>query len=364
MKVILYFGHHKVGSTALQAYLARNALTLLGHGILYPAVESEGMSHLLAQALGKHKKPALGCMNVREPHNALAFRMLAGKTGGKTPPWHGTLPGLPAMLNTIRHQVEILQPHTLILCSEVFSNFGAGHEDLIAKLHGLFPEGDWELYCALRRPDEYMTSWFGQRLRFGDKLEPLSSPGGVQTSSIHFDYRRMVEPWLREFSEAPLHLRNYSDILAVGGSVQDFIAQVNCGFPKGLSLKGPSNKGLPRAAYEIIRRGNHDLPPEQAQALREFFLTAPETLSPVRNSDVELFGAEQREALADAFTPIHDYLTGLTRQAAFFPDIEEMRTPRPVNVAEATEQLLAKLDPTALPRPELRDFITHLQNSH
>lgn len=362
MKVILYFGHHKVGSTALQAYLARNALALLDRGILYPAIESEGMSHLLAQALGKQKKPALGCMNVREPHNALAFRMLAVKTGGKTPPWHGPLPGLHAMLNTLRHQVEVLQPQTVILCSEVFANFGAGHEDMIAKLHSLFPEAEFELYCALRRPDEYIASWFGQRLRFGDKLEPLAGPGGVQTGSIHFDYRRMVEPWVREFAGSPLHLRNYSDILAAGGSVQDFTAQAGCSFPKGLPVKGPSNKGLPRAAYEIIRRANHDLPPAQAQTLREFFLTAPEHLSPVRSSDVELFGADQREELAEAFVPIHAYLTELTGQPAFFPDIGEMRTPRPVPEQEATAQLLAKLDPATLPEPELRSFISSLQH--
>lgn len=361
MKVIIYFGHHKVGSTALQAYLARNALALLEHGILYPAAESEGLSHLLAQALGRQDRPALGCMNVREPHNALAFRMLAGKTGRKTPPWHGPLPGLAAMLNTLTHQVEVLQPHTVILCSEVFANFGAGHEDLIAKLHGLFPAAEWELYCALRRPDEYMASWFGQRLRFGHQLEPLSSPGSGQTGSIHFNYRRMVEPWVREFEGCQLHLRNYSDILAAGGSVQDFTAQAGCAFPDGLPAGGRSNEGLPRAAYEIIRRANRDLPPEQAQALRDFFLAAPGGLIPVRNSDVELFGAERRQQLADAFAPIHDYLSQLTGRPAFFPGLDEMRSPRPVPEAEATAQILAKLDPAALPAPELSRFISSLQ---
>lgn len=363
MKVILYFGHHKVGSTALQAYLARNALALLQQGILYPAVESEGMSHLLAQALGRQKKPSLGCMNVREPHNALGFRMLAVKSGGKTPPWHGPLPGLPAMLNTLRHQVEVLQPQTVILCSEVFANFGAGHEDMIARLHSLFPQAEFELYCALRRPDEYTASWFGQRLRFGHQLEPLSSPGGVQTGSIHFDYRRMVEPWVQEFQGCRLHLRTYSDILSAGGSVQDFTAQVSCRFPKGLPRKGPSNTGLPRAAYEIIRRANHALPADQAQTLREFFLAAPARLSPVASGDVELFGAARRAELAEAFAPVHDYLSQLAGRDAFFPDIEEMRLPRPVPEAEAAAQLLDTLNPAALPGPELRSFITGLKHS-
>lgn len=363
MKVILYFGHHKVGSTALQAYLARNALALLEQGILYPAVESEGMSHLLAQALGRQDRPTLGCMNVREPHNALGFRMLAVKTGGGTPPWHGPLPGLPAMLNTLRHQVEVLQPQTVILCSEVFANFGAGHEDMIEKLHSLFPEAEAELYCALRRPDEYAASWFGQRLRFGHQLEPLSSPGGVQTGSVHFDYRRMVEPWVQEFQGCRLHLRTYSDILAAGGSVEDFTSRVSCRFPDGLPQKGPSNRGLPRAAYDIIRRANHALPPAQAQALREFFQAAPPEISPVANGDVELFGAARRAELAEAFAPVHAYLSQLAGRDAFFPDIEEMRVPRPVPEAVAAARLLDALDPETLPGPELRRYITTLKQS-
>lgn len=361
MKVILYFGHHKVGSTALQAFLASNTLALLERGILYPAVESEGMSHLLALALGRQDKPALDRMNVREPHNALAFRMLASKTGKKTPPWHGGLPGLPSMMNTIRHQAEVLQPKTIILCSEVFSNFGAGHKDLIAKLHGLFPAAEHELYCALRRPDEYMASWFGQRLRFGHKLQPLSETAVAGLKSIHFDYRKMVEPWAQEFGDAKLHVRNYADILKSGGSVEDFIDQVSCAFPAGLPIEGPANQGLPRAAYEIIRRANHDLPNEDAQALRDFFLDLPSAQIPVRNSDVDLFAPALRTNFAEAFAPVHDYLNKLTGQDAFFPDIHEMNLPRPVPEQQATAQVLAALDSVRLPTPALRRFIQDLK---
>lgn len=361
MKVILYFGHHKVGSTALQAFLASNMLALLEHGILYPAVESEGMSHLLAQALGRQDKPALGKMNVREPHNALAFRMLSGKTGNKTPPWHGVLPGLPSMLNTIRHQVEVLQPNTVILCSEVFANFGAGHKDLIAKLHNLFPGAEFELYCALRRPDEYIASWFGQRLRFGHQLEPLFDTAPVGLKSIHFDYRKMVEPWVQEFAGAKLHIRNYADILKSGGSVEDFIDQVSCVFPAGLPIEGPANQGLARATYEIIRRANHDLPGKEAESLREFFLNLPSAQVPVRNSDVDLFAPALRNNFAEAFAPIHSYLNELTGQDAFFPDIDEMNQPRPVPEPQATAQVLATLDLASLPSPELRQFIQDLK---
>ncbi len=363
MKIIIYFGHHKVGSTALQAYFAGNALALLKQGILYPAVESQGMSHLLAQALGQHASPDLSCMNVREPHNALGFKMLAHKNKGKTPAWHGPLPGLPAMITMIRHQADVLKPHTIILCSEVFSNFGTGHKDMITRLRNIFPDAEYELYCALRRPDEYMTSWYGQRLRFGHKLRPFAEWGDLD--SIHFNYRKMVEPWVKIFDESTIHIRNYSDILTAGGSVQDFTAQVGCKFPKGLSEKGPSNAGLPRIAYEILRRGNSDLSDDQAQRLRSFFLALPKAVLPVRDSDVELFGAARRAELADAFAPIHDYLNEVTGKDAFFPDIEQMRQTRSVPAEEATRKLLNGFAGSILPRlpkAELSEYISELKS--
>lgn len=361
MKCIIYFGHHKVGSTALQSYLARNALPLLQHGILYPAVESQGLSHLLALAMGVQHEPALDCMNVREPHNALAFRMLANqKPKGKTPPWHGRLPGLPVMLNTIRHQVDVLQPEVLILCSEVFANFGSRHRELIAKLHNLFPNASYELYCVLRRPDEYLTSWFGQRLRFGHKIPPLNQH--VDLTSIHFDYRKMVEPWRQAFPGSPLHLRNYSDVLAAGGAVQDFTAQFEPHFPKGLPEGGPRNIGLLRASLEIARRANHDLPPERAHVLRQYLLTLDEDIKPVPNRDVEMFGAEVRADLAARFAPIHDWLSDTAGVTAFFPDIGEVEKTRPVSQAEATADLLSKLDPETLPGEDLRDYVAALRD--
>ncbi|RMF35371.1 MAG: hypothetical protein D6754_13415 [Alphaproteobacteria bacterium] len=362
MKLILYIGHHKVGSTALQGYLARNALALLEHGILYPAVESEGLIHLLALATKRQAQPMLDRMNVREPHNALAFRMLAKSTGRETPPWHGVLPGLPIMLRTIRHQIELLQPQTVILCSEVFSNFGAGHEPMIEKLRDMFSESGTELYCALRRPDEYLVSWYGQRLRFGYKMVPLAEGRALKdTETIHFDYRMLLAPWLQVFDGAKLHLRNYSDILAAGGSVEDFTARVGCDFPPSLSAKGPANRGFPRAAFEILRQANAELDPVEARRLREFFLDLPPELSPIPDRDVEPFGADLRAELFARFAPIHDYLSRLSGEGDFFPDLEEMLAPRPVPLAEASAELLRQLDPHTMPTPTTSVFISRIK---
>lgn len=362
MKIIIYFGHHKVGSTALQSFLARNAIALLRKGILYPAVESQGLSHLLSQALTPKARPDLGCMNLREPHNALAFRMMSDKTEAPIPPWHAPLPGLPSMLRTITHQVDILSPHTLILCSEVFSNFGAGHRDLITRLRSLFPDAEYELYCTLRRPDEYAASWFGQRLRFGHKMAPLSAPKGINYGAIHFDYRKMVEPWVDVFQGCRIHIRNYADVLAAGGSIADFTTTVSCTFPRNLPDKGPKNPSLPRAAYEILRRANHELPAPQANTLRQILQTLP--LPGFNDRKIELFGAAQRQKLADNFAPIHDYLSQFASDsAAFFPDIEQMRQTNPVDLSEATRKLLVYLPSLPLPDPDLRDYLKQLEQS-
>jgi len=362
MKVVLYFGHHKVGSTALQTYLARNSLALLKQGILYPAVESQGMSHLLSQALGLQAAPDLSCMNLREPHNALAFRMMSTNTKAAIPPWHAPLPPLPAMMRCITHQVDVLSPHTVILCSEVFANFGAGHHDLIQKIRDLFPDAEYELYCTLRRPDEYAASWFGQRLRFGHKIAPLSDPKGINYGAIHFNYRKMVEPWATLFEGSRIHIRNYADVLASGGSISDFTATVGCDFPSGLSEQGPKNPSLPRAAYEILRRANHDLSEAQAISLRQMIQNIP--FPGGNDRDVELFGTAQRQKMAENFAPIHDYLAQFAHAGGnFFSDISAVQETNPVDLAEATRNLLAFFATTPLPDPELQDYLSQLEKT-
>lgn len=361
MRVITFFGHHKVGSTALQAFLARNHLELLRHGILYPSVEAEGLVHALAGSIRRNLPPALAQMNVREPHNALAFRMLAQASGGKIPSWHGQLPGLAQMIRAMRLQVRVLEPHTVILCSEVMSNFGGRHPDLIARLRGIFPDADHELYCALRRPDDYLVSWHGQRLRFGDKIGTLGDMVAESyVRGIHFDYRQMIAPWAEQFPGARLILRNYADIRAAGGLVADFTSRVSCDFPGHLPGDGPANLGLVRAAMEPVRRGNHDLPPPQAEALRQYLLEQGSQLTSVPNADVEMFGADLRRDLAERFAPIHDYLSELAGQP-FFPDIDRLAETRPIPEAQATAGLLARIDPARLPDPALRDYVGRLQ---
>lgn len=365
MKLILYIGHHKVGSTALQMFLAQNWVRLAQNGILYPSVETRGFSATLARALAGRDHAGEEDVNIREPHSALAYKMMSEVSEHrKVPVQFRRLPASGQMLAALQNQVRMLKPETLILCSEAFANFGQVKPDLIRTLTRIFPKAEIEVYCALRRPDDYLISWHNQRLKVGEKLDRLSE-GGAESyfGNIHFNFRTVVEPWAEQLPQAKLIVRPYSAIMAAGGSTQDFMDRVSAAFPKGMIPAGRANRSLPRAAMEIVRQGNHALPPEQAHALSRFLMNAGDLLTPPADAEVEMYGAELRARLTEKFAPIHDWL-GARFGAPFFDDIAAMSETRPLPEAEAVARLLAQIDPAALPGPALAGFIATLRQQN
>lgn len=362
MKLILYIGHHKVGSTALQMFLAQNWVRLARHGILYPSVETRGFASTLARALKGEDHAGEEDVNIREPHSALAYKMMSEVSEHRrVPVQFRRLPASGQMLAALQNQVRLLKPKTLILCSEAFANFGQVKPELIRTLTRIFPKAEIEVYCALRRPDDYLVSWHNQRLKVGETVERLSA-GGAESyfGNIHFNFRTVVEPWGKQLPEAKLIVRPYAEIMAAGGSTQDFMARVAADFPAEMIPAGRANRSLPRAAMEIVRRANHALPGPQAHALTRFLLDEAGHLTPVPDADVEMYGAELRTRIAEAFAPIHDWLS--ERQGApFFADLEQMRTCRATPEDQAMAQLLAQIDPAHLPGPEVAAFIAALR---
>ncbi|WP_204115933.1 hypothetical protein [Shimia biformata] len=337
MKVILYIGHHKVGSTALQQFLAKNSFRLLENGILYPATESEGLSYMIAKSVAGRDFDDHLPINIREPHNALAFRLMAQLENHRMPPFHTSIPGPNQIAAILQNQFTFLDPETVLICSEVLANFGGAGPQLIDQLLAMLGDVDLEIYCALRRPDDYLASWHGQRLKFGHKLKPLSADAlDGYVNSIHFNYRKMLEPWLKRCPDARLHIRNYADILRAGGSVADFMARTDIGWPDNLIPVDRANPSIPVALREIIRRGNHQLAPDQAEELRHGLMALRRTLDLPADPEIELFGAENRQRMYDAFQPHEAFLREVTGQTAFFPDLDQMLIARPMPEAEAT----------------------------
>jgi len=369
MRIILFIGHHKVGSTSLQDFLSRNSVALAQAGILYPAVDFEGLALMLSAAMGKFA-PSHDPLpiNAREPHNALAFKMLAELKKGKVPPFHKGLPSSTQMFRAIRKQVEFLKPDTLVLAAEVFANFAPADPALITRLRDAFPEADFTVVATLRRIDEYLASWHGQRLKFGHDLAPLRGSGASSGlkgyfGNIHFDYRLMLEGWIDNMPDARFILRDYADVRRAGGSVADFIAQTGLQLPPGLLDEQKTNESLHRAVYEIARRGNKVLRPGLAGNLRQTLRTLTPDLNLPASGDIELFGAQNRQIMAERFEPVHAYLGQVSGKSPFFDDQPEVGQTRPLPETEVFGLALAQVikHKKDFESPEIRDFLTSLK---
>lgn len=210
MEVICHIGHHKTGTTTLQTFLAQNSHRLLQAGILYPWVEMQGAAHALAKAIGEGDRQEILPFNIREAHNALAFRMLADTLPNwEVPQYHHNLPPSRQMLLALSSQINSLQPQSIVLCSEVMSHFGKIARPQIPRLRqgGLGEAEKFTLWCTLRRPDEQLVSWHGQQVRFGQSPIPLSDvEHGLNLRWLHVDYRGVIEPWLQHIPEEGLSL--------------------------------------------------------------------------------------------------------------------------------------------------------------
>ena len=364
MRTTLYIGHHKVGSTTLQAFLAMNSHALLRDGILYPFVEMEGLAYAVAKAMQGGDDTELPPINVREPHNGLALRMISEVSPAKVPAYRKNLPHSRQMFLAIEQQVQRLQPRQMILCAEVLSSFGAIKPGLIEPLVDSLPPAECEVYCVLRRPDEYLVSWHGQRLKYTKGLAALRDGAAVSYfSSFHFDYRKVVDPWMKH-CRATFRWRNYAEVMAAGGSVEDFFATTGTAPPARPIQPENRNISLPYALIEIGRRAMEALPRSEAQNLRKFLLLAPPQLDLPANREVEMFGPELRARMLKAFRPVHDHLSKVARTAAFFPDFEEIGRTRPLDEREVTRAVLEKLTPDLtdmLAAQPARDFLVQLR---
>lgn len=347
MKVVLYIGHHKVGSTALQSFFAQNWHSFATRGILYPSVEAMGAARNLKSLIDGANPPRLQSTVVREPHNALAFAMLSDAKGGEMPPYQQGLPELEEMWRYVDQQITMLKPETLVLCSEVMSNFGKAAPELIDVLKTKFKGAEIEIYCALRAPDQYLASWHGQRLKLGHQVEPLSGKAALQyRKGVHFDYAGMLRPWLAAFPQATFHIRNYADILETGGAVEDFLAQTGLECPDPSPIKGAANPSLPYATYEIMRRANYALSRDDQQKLRNHMTRERMRKRLPPNKDIELFGEDVRRKLYKSFAPIHQEISDIAGVDEFFPGLESMLQTNPVAEADVMGEALNKVNLT------------------
>lgn len=370
MKFICHIGHHKTGTSTLQAFLSQNSHRLMQAGTLYPWVETQGAAHALAKAMGAGDQQEILPINIREAHNALAFRMLSDALPNwKVPGYHHDLPHSRQMMLALSHQISAIQPETVVLCSEVMSHFGKIAPDQILRLRteGLGAAEQFTLWCTLRRPDEQLVSWHGQQVRLGQSPTPLSSPNHeLNMRSLHVDYRGVIEPWLQNIPGAECILRPYRETMAEGGSVQDFLA--HAGFPtfEGLLSETTMNVSFKPAQIVLLRMANSQLPRAAAQYLINHIDVLTEGMTLASSAEVEMLGPVSRALLVASFTPVHDWLSRTTDRTAFFTDIEQMGVCHPMSECAALQQLLDQLSPTRIAEvaiPEAQEFLHLLHQS-
>jgi hypothetical protein len=359
--LVIFLGHHKIGSTSLQDHFARNAFYLAGQGVLYPYVDFEGAAAFGAQSVLASLPQRLP-LNVREPHNALAFSMLSDACARKIPAFHKNLPSLTQMHHAIDQQMKLMRPHTLVLVSEVFANFGAEAPGFVAEIAERFPARNVTLYAGFRRIDDYLQAWHGQRLKFGHRLRALRSGGWTDyLSTIHFDYRRILHGWAQGFPEANLVLRTYDEVIRSGGLIRDFLNYTD--LPNG-SVSNPDrlNQSLHPALHDILRRGIHELPDVQARQLRKHLLRNAPDLGLPDAKDIEMFGPSQRTEIAWRFAEIDRGLGKVVERKRFFEPEVDISQQRMVAEIDARAQALSALcERSSDVDPEVKAFLFNLR---
>jgi hypothetical protein len=345
MRVVIFVGHHKVGSSALQQHLGAVAPALVRQGLLYPAVTQRDFEALQSavKSGATTQKPV---RNVAEAHNALAFSMLADETGGTVPGFHENLPPTAEMFSLIREQIALFQPDTLVLAAEVFANFAAVNPDLIRTLYselGLIASDDIEIFTYLRRIDEYLVSWHGQRVRFGQKIRAL--PGKALANyikGIHFDYRLMIEAWQTARPGTGFVLRPYDNVVKRDGSVAIFASAMGLDLPPVEKSANTVNQSIHRAVLDFARQANFDLEDHEKPKFFNAMLRVSTQLDVTPPAQIEMFGLTARIMMYDRFAPINDWLSNL-HGAPLFEDLDKVKEMRPIDEAYANIDALAHI---------------------
>jgi len=320
---------------------------MLRAGILYPSVESQGMARNLLVALSGQDIPTIGeGLNIIEPHNALALKLKTEEDRHGVPPYYPNLPSGFQMLEMLDKQISALDPGSVILCSEVFALLGLTEKrESIKRLARRFAHHEVTIYCNLRRPDEYISSWHRQRLKFGAKLAKLSE-GALDEylNGAHFQQAKLIEGWVTDhFPDAKLVIRNFDDVKAAGGSVKDFIASSGIAFPEHVNIPKDQNPSVPSAFAEIGRRALHELPRETASQIVGWLSSAGARVAHHSDKQVEVFGPENREILLSRFRPVAEKLNEMTGRHPFYPNFEDFGCCRPIAEMDAVKDALPGL---------------------
>lgn len=252
-KAIVHIGLPKTGTTAIQAYLAKNRGALRDLGVA------------LSSAAGRRNHIALAAYAQGKANNA------AIRSGGDV---HLS----ERLERALAKEVEELPAtvHTVLFSSEQLARVSnrAGSARLRALLAPHFDS--IEILVYLRRQDEMAVSRYTTSLQAGGETRYAILPDAEDAPSV-FDFARIVDAYAESFGPEAMRLRIYErSAFPEGNVILDFLGAV--GLP-GMAQKAPLpevGSSLGAAAQEIMRRFNllaeqyaPDARPQLAHLLRD-----------------------------------------------------------------------------------------------
>lgn len=328
MKTFVLIGHHKVGTTALQHKFAGNLGAYRDAGVLYPIVDSLGLEHLLSDMSGNPQDSDQLQINAREPHNALAFRILAEHKKTRVPRYHAHLPSSRQQIRTIRAQQRALDPQATVLVSEVMSHFGFSIPEYLPEFKRLLlTDTDPHIVLVLRRPDEHIQSWYSQTIRLGKNIPSIRGDGLNEfIDTIHLQYRRLLEPWLQHVPEATYHVVYYPEIVQQGGLVvfmNELLRRYGIDVPRTLDDPTRRNTSYHPVLLEPLRRWVEDhgplSRPQEADACKK-----GESRRLPDRKRVEILGKENRLRIFEEFYPQKVWFDETFGTDVLFKDVEDI----------------------------------------
>ena len=337
MKSFIFVGQHKCGTTSIQDFLSSSYQEILKRGYLYPFSDIQSIiNHRFRKTLIKSDEIDNHIENfitwrkdILEPHNKLAFKVIDEKYNSGMPPWHTNEESSKEIFNIFKYQALNKNIHTLIICSEILSLFAEYDNDLITNLLDNLDCESHEFCCLLRRPDDYLSSFFSQELFFQRIKEDINYRYyNFYKKSVHFDYKKLISSWIDTDRFKNINVGNYGEIMnELKDTTKWFLRKIGMQYLESLILLKKirmQNKSIHKSFINIILKLNQELENDEAESLIKKIKDINIYDKLPANHEIELFTRECRLDMYETFKDINLYLGQFINKDKFFLDEEKI----------------------------------------
>ena len=329
MKAFIYIGMHKCGSTSLQSFFSENYKLLRDNSAIYPYADSTCADFAQKNAgiktnvlLNRAKKLGINLADFRAPHNALTLRLINNEQVRQNR--SNSIGTSHQIITAINKQIQDTKPDKLILVSEIMSHFGFRDNDPIETLLSSFNAQENNVYGLIRRPDEYLQSWYGQELKF---IGPRKIFRGIRKryqnvykNTCHFNYTKMIDPWVKSRNTTNISITNYS---LIDDTIEWFVAKAKLEITEEQKRKKlRRNKSVHKCYYNLLRFVRNNYNNYARESINNLINFSALDFLP-DNKTIDILGAKLRSEIYTDFRKHHEYLSTLTGKV-FFDDYDEI----------------------------------------